>query len=51
VVCTHGKRGATALTPDGYLDCKEITPDEIYVWADKMNTTPKTEITAENLSR
>lgn len=30
------------LGTKNYLDGKEITPDEIYVWADKTNTTPKT---------
>jgi DegV family protein with EDD domain len=30
------------LDMKSYLDGKEITPDEIYEWADKNNTTPKT---------
>lgn len=30
------------LDMKSYLDGVEITPDEIYVWADKNNTTPKT---------
>lgn len=30
------------LDMKSYLDGKEITPDEIYAWADRMNTTPKT---------
>jgi len=30
------------LDTKSYLDGVEITPDEIYVWADKNNTTPKT---------
>jgi len=30
------------LNSKSYLDGVEITPDEIYEWADKNNTTPKT---------
>jgi DegV family protein with EDD domain len=30
------------LDMKSYMDGKEITPEEIYVWADKNNTTPKT---------
>lgn len=30
------------LEMKSYLDGVEITPEEIYTWADKMNTTPKT---------
>lgn len=30
------------LDMKSYLDGKEITPDEIYVWVDQKNTTPKT---------
>lgn len=30
------------LDMKSYLDGKEISPDEIYEWADKNNTTPKT---------
>jgi EDD domain protein, DegV family len=30
------------LDTRSYMDGKEITPEEIYEWADKMNTTPKT---------
>jgi DegV family protein with EDD domain len=30
------------LDMKSYLDGKEITPDEIYEWADRMNSTPKT---------
>lgn len=30
------------LDMKSYMDGKEITPDEIYDWADRMNTTPKT---------
>lgn len=30
------------LGMDSYLDGIEITPQEIYDWSDKMNTTPKT---------
>lgn len=30
------------LDMDSYLDGREITPDEIYDWADEKNTTPKT---------
>lgn len=30
------------LDMKSYLDGNEITPDEIYEWADKNNTTPKT---------
>lgn len=30
------------LDTKSFLDGKEITPNEIYEWADKMNTTPKT---------
>jgi len=30
------------LDMKSYLDGKEITPDEIYEWADSTNTTPKT---------
>lgn len=30
------------LDTKSYMDGKEISPDEIYVWADKTNTTPKT---------
>lgn len=30
------------LDSKSYMDGTEITPDEIYAWADKTNTTPKT---------
>jgi DegV family protein with EDD domain len=30
------------LDMESYLDGKEITPEEIYEWADKRNSTPKT---------
>lgn len=30
------------LDTKSYIDGKEITPEDIYSWADKMNTTPKT---------
>lgn len=30
------------LDSQSYKDGMEITPDEIYAWADKMNSTPKT---------
>lgn len=30
------------LDMKSYLDGREITPDEIYTWADQKNTTPKT---------
>lgn len=30
------------LDTKSYMDGMEITPDEIYEWADRMNTTPKT---------
>jgi DegV family protein with EDD domain len=30
------------LDTKSYMDGKEITPEEIYEWADRMNTTPKT---------